>query len=35
MLLSNEGLRAMGYNAGNDEIRDEGYVWFWPKIAAA
>ena len=58
-----DGLRAMGYNARNDEIRDnvtrmrreweaqrgalatvrrfnailsaKGYVWFWPKIAAA
>ena len=58
-----EGLTAMGYNARNDEIRDnitrmrreweaqrgalatvrrfnavlsaKGYVWFWPKIAAA
>jgi len=57
------GFRAMGYNARNDEIRDnvtrmrreweaqrgalatvrrfnailsaKGYVWFWPKIAAA
>jgi hypothetical protein len=63
LLIGHEGLRAMGYNARNDEIRDnvtrmrreweaqrgalatvrrfnatlsaKGYVWFWPKIAAA